>query len=259
MAVMDEFKDERDSIKNAPFSKKLSYFWYYNKWKVIIGVVVAIVIFFTIRGYIYKKDDVLYIAMINITPTLDNIDNKVYSEICDPFLEENGYDLKHKEIRWAADYLMNVNNGQTLSDSDKLSIFVATGSIDFFYGSGKWIDTYAYRDVLAPVTWYMSEEEIAEYSDYLYYIDGAVLERYEKAQDEQNYEYSEELPDPLKPEEMVNPIPIGIILDSCKPLQENYDCLDEEPGVMVASAVMNSKNQEVTKEYFKFLLRDNMQ
>ena len=43
MPLMDEFKEERASIKNAPFKKKLRYFWDYYKWHVIITVAAVVI------------------------------------------------------------------------------------------------------------------------------------------------------------------------------------------------------------------------
>ena len=44
MAVMDEFKEEREALKNGTPKQKLAYFWYYYKWHVIISLVVIILI-----------------------------------------------------------------------------------------------------------------------------------------------------------------------------------------------------------------------
>ena len=35
MPVMDEFREEREAIKNAGWDYKLKYFWDYYKWFVI--------------------------------------------------------------------------------------------------------------------------------------------------------------------------------------------------------------------------------
>ena len=34
MAVMDEFKEEREALKRGTPKQKLAYFWYYYKWHV---------------------------------------------------------------------------------------------------------------------------------------------------------------------------------------------------------------------------------
>jgi len=40
MAVMDEFKEEREALKRGTPKQKLAYFWYYYKWHVIISVMI---------------------------------------------------------------------------------------------------------------------------------------------------------------------------------------------------------------------------
>ena len=42
MPVMDEFREERETIKNGTFKQKWQYFCDYYKWHVIIGAFVLI-------------------------------------------------------------------------------------------------------------------------------------------------------------------------------------------------------------------------
>jgi hypothetical protein len=55
MPVMDEFKEERETIKNAPFSKKLEYFKDYYLMKTIIAVVTAAILGGFLFSYFSKK------------------------------------------------------------------------------------------------------------------------------------------------------------------------------------------------------------
>ena len=45
MAVMDEFKEERERMKAQPFKVRFAYFWDYHKFHVLIA---AFVLFFVI-------------------------------------------------------------------------------------------------------------------------------------------------------------------------------------------------------------------
>lgn len=56
MAVMDEFKEEREALKNGTPRQKLAYFWYYYKWHVIIALVVIIMIVSFIKQLTDRKD-----------------------------------------------------------------------------------------------------------------------------------------------------------------------------------------------------------
>ena len=59
MPVMDEFREEREAIKNAGFKEKWEYFWEYYKWYVIGGAAIIILLTIFIRDMVNKKDWIL--------------------------------------------------------------------------------------------------------------------------------------------------------------------------------------------------------
>ena len=65
MAVMDEFKEEREALKNGTPKQKLAYFWYYYKWHVIIALVVIIMIVSFVKQLTDRKDPAFYAVMLN--------------------------------------------------------------------------------------------------------------------------------------------------------------------------------------------------
>ena len=63
MAVMDEFKEEREALRNGTPKEKLSYFWYYYKWHTLIGafvILIAIVLIAQFSGRESYDMQVLY-------------------------------------------------------------------------------------------------------------------------------------------------------------------------------------------------------
>ncbi len=59
MALMDEFKEEREKIKNASPEKKWKYFKdYYLKWVIAIGIIILVLIVFTV-DMLTKKENML--------------------------------------------------------------------------------------------------------------------------------------------------------------------------------------------------------
>ena len=72
MAVMDEFKEEREALKNGTPKQKLAYFWYYYKWHVIIALVVIIMIVSFVKQLTDRKDPAFYAVMLNAS-LLDQI------------------------------------------------------------------------------------------------------------------------------------------------------------------------------------------
>lgn len=65
MAVMDEFREEREALKNGTPKEKLQYFWYYYKWHVIIALVVIIMIVSFVQQLRDRKDPAFYAVMLN--------------------------------------------------------------------------------------------------------------------------------------------------------------------------------------------------
>ena len=63
MAKMDEFREEREAMKNAPLKDRIAYFWEYNKLETTIAVV-AVISVISIAVTILGKKDVLLEGMI---------------------------------------------------------------------------------------------------------------------------------------------------------------------------------------------------
>ena len=55
MALMDEFKEERESIKNKSFKEKLDYFWCYYKWWIITPIIIVFIAGNLISAKIYLR------------------------------------------------------------------------------------------------------------------------------------------------------------------------------------------------------------
>lgn len=265
MPLMDEFKEEREEIKNASFKKRSEYFWEYYKWWVIGGIIVLITVFMIVRGIVTHKKDVLYVAMINAIQ-LD--ESSVNSTINEPFLTAHDFDVKKNNILFDIDFKMNISStahysantipaGTTDSVSitnsanarQTLSVYIAAASIDVMVSSENWFDEYAYGGFYLPLSEYLTEEELEKYSDHLYYYDQAVRDRYKKASDDMDYEYSEMYPDPYDLEAMENPVAVGIIADDNTLLGSNFVFATEsKEDKIVAGVLSNCQNVELAHD-----------
>ena len=65
MAVMDEFKEEREQIKKRPLKERLEYFWFYYKWYVLGGILAVFVVTTLIRDIAGSRKDALYAVVVN--------------------------------------------------------------------------------------------------------------------------------------------------------------------------------------------------
>ena len=69
MPVMDEFKKEREAMKNGTPKQKLAYFWDYYKWHVIISVIVLVTAVSFIYQAVTRKSVALYALLLNANTT----------------------------------------------------------------------------------------------------------------------------------------------------------------------------------------------
>lgn len=269
MPLMDEFKDEREQIKERPFKERMDYFWEYYKWWVIAGVVVIIAIIAIIRSFVTRQNPVLYVAMVNTSQVYISDSEGLFSKA---FLEQQGIDTKKNIIQYDSDFIFTEETGAGDSENvngltysmtssnyntrQSLSVYIAAGDVDIISADIDWFNEYAYfgffhdlRDILTP-------EQLEEYKDYIIYIDRAVFERYEAARDENNYEYDEPYPDGTDPEIMEDPIPVGIDM-TISPAYSNQFITTGPGGKSYLGFLVNSKNTEMSLKLFEYYLHLN--
>lgn len=271
MALMDEFKEEREEIKKAPFKKRFDYFWEYYKWWVIGGVIAVIAIAMTIRSFVTHKDDVLYIAMIN---AIEISEDGTVATIKEPFLEAHDFNVKKNDLLFDIDLKMNISSishkeanpipaeytdyvsiTNSANSRQTLSVYIAAGSVDLMVSSENWFDEYGYGGFYLPLSEVLSAEELEQYSDRLYYLDQAVRDRYEKASDEMNYEYNEVYPDPYDLEAMETPVAYGLIVDENTLLSKNFAFVTEgKEDKIVLGFVANGQNVQLAHDLAIYLL-----
>ena len=230
MALMDEFREEREQIKNAPFKKRLEYFWEYNKTKVLIIAFVTIMLSSMIYNFATKKDAALYVAMIDCLQ-----DDTLAAEYEANFEELLAINPKKEDVIFDASYLVSgATDFADTSLTDSLSVRVATGEIDAFISGEAFFSAYAVGDVFVDLRTVLSPEDLAHYEDNLYYIDYKHIEE-GYANDKNNVmsdvNYLLDMK-PRNPETMENPIPIGIYLEhTTEEFSATYRFSKKEPTV----------------------------
>lgn len=89
MPLMDEFKEERESIKNKSTKEKIGYFWYYYKWRIILPIIFVIIAGNLIHTIVTKPKIILDGMFLNI----DNLDNtNALDSLTSSFVETQNLD-----------------------------------------------------------------------------------------------------------------------------------------------------------------------
>lgn len=251
MAVMDEFKEERDALKNGSFKQKLSYYYYYYKWHVIIGIFAVALIGTFIFQLVTNKEVVFNAVLLNA-----NLQDE-HDPYSQEYAEYAGIDLTKESVLFDSTIytLGHVTDEATSTASQKLLALTASGAVDVMVTDTNSIVPYANADMFHDLRDILTEEQLTKYEPYFYYVDRKTLEEIEAANNAFDLSFEPTYPDPSKPEEMEDPIPVGIYLDECETLLEKYHFMQEnDPNVRVVIGVyFNSEQTENALKFIDFL------
>ena len=248
MAVMDEFREEREAMKNGTRKQKLEYFWCYYKWHVICTVAAIAIISSFIYKAVTRKDIALYATFLN-SYTLAVDDGEAYEQ---RITEAIGIDTSEYEIMIDNSLYMDLENmtdETTYNTVQKMAVYVAADEIDVLVSNTEVFDYYAYIDYLTDLRTVLTPEQLEAYEPYLYYIDYAVLEAKQEAADNLE-EFTGTYPDPTKPEEMEEPVPVGVSLANASEEFNNTYVFKTDA---VFGIVVNSPNPENALNFLDFL------
>lgn len=229
MPVMDEFKAEREAMKNKSFKERLLYFWDYYKWHVIGGAAGLFLLGTLIHDVLTNKDYAFYGAFINTAPLYDA------EEFVDAFEAKLPLDFENEEAVLDATYYIseNANNDLSVSSAQKMIIYISAGDVDVIATDEGTISNYALNESLFDLRTILTEEQIASYEDYFYYVDMEQIRL--KTLDEANS--VEPTPvdqiDPRRPDLMTEPIPVAIYVPEDSRVLSYYLFSEGEPVLAV--------------------------
>ena len=247
MAVMDEFKEEREAIKNGTPKEKWNYFWYYYKWRVL--AVVGVILFISSFAYqqATKKDTAFYVAMVNTGVVADS------TEYIQEFADYAGIDLENNAIYLDTTFIISADTyDETSANSiEKLNIYSAAADLDIMI-----TDTGSFRDFAHGSNFYdlrdiLSEEQLEKYEPYFYYVDREVVLAIEESYESWDSTYVPVYADPTKPENMADPVPVGIYLDNIDALSKYYYFIGED---IVIGVYSNTERLDTVFQYIDFLM-----
>ncbi|MCM1540253.1 MAG: hypothetical protein NC121_03225 [Blautia sp.] len=249
MAVMDEFREEREALKHGTPKQKFTYFMDYYKWYVIIAVIVIILGVYTVREIMDRKDTALYTCLLN-TIELEAAQeyNAEFAETIE--LDTDKYRLTFDANIWIDPDVIDEN---TMVNSQKLMAHLAAGELDIMITDQDSITNYAYQDNFLTMEELLPPELYEKYAPYFYYIDLKTLEEWNVYISDPNnltLDMSYDFPDPRKPEEMERPMAIGIFLDECEELRKSYYFQSDD---VVFSVFGNTSRVETVLRYLEYL------
>lgn len=249
MPLMDEFKEEREALKHGTPKQKLRYFWDYYKWHTIAAVTAILVLFFTIREIVTRKETAFYACFLNLARYEYTMDD---AESVNAFAEFAGIDTGKYKIFFDSSMQIGMGTGTDAASSQKLHAYIFAAEIDVMVSDLDSILTYAYQGDFYDMRKLLPEEQLIACQDSFYYIDGAVLAEVKAAAESNDLSYAPVYPDPLLPDQMKDPIPAGIVLRDDNPLAGDYYFYEKKGAV---SVMINTTRPEPALKFLDFVMQ----
>lgn len=225
---------QHESLKNASFKAKLGYFWDYYRVHTFAAICIVIIFIIIISGNLTKKDTVFYAAMVYCS----DVSEEATSSFRDNYSTYAGIDLGKHEV-------------QLDSKPSQLMLTMAAAQVDVIV-SGPYDFSYeAAQNTFYDLREILTVEQLTKYEPYFYYADQTVLDARKNLPENDDVENAyPEMPDPRKPDEMEQPIPVGLFVTDCTVLTEAYDFGND---YIALGVVGNAPHLENTLKFIDYL------
>lgn len=249
MPVMDEFKKEREVIKNADFKTKAKYFWDYYKMHTLAVIVAVALVTTLIYDIATQKESALFAVMLNCTV----LDDEQFLVFQDDYKKYIDLDTKEFDIQIDTSLNFNLNAWQELnmSASQRLLAYTSTGELDVILGGPDIFPEQANQGMFCDLREILSAEQLAKYEPYFYYVDQTIIDEWYEISDTFDLEAEyPDMPEPTNPEEMDNPIPVGVFVTDSPRLDDLYYFGE---GYCAIGVMVNAPHMENSLKFIDYL------
>lgn len=246
MTIIEYIKKEHANIKEKPKEERWAYFWDYYKWHVVAVVLVIVLLIQAVVGIVNRKEVVFSGILLNCMINIDDDD------FLQGFYDRAGIDAQTQEAAFYTDVILtNKNTKNDVTAIQRIMAGMATKDTDFVVGQPENFQLCAYSTgrIFIDLRTFLDEDTLKAFSDRLYYIDGAVLDKLSVPAGE-TVDGSIQLPDPTKPEAMEKPIPVGIDISDREAFQSSYYFPDTTLYLGIAT---NTPRTELVKQFIDYL------
>ncbi len=212
-SVAAEIREEqRKALKKMNPKQKLAYFWEYYKTHVLVSVIAMAILISIITTVANAKEQVFYAMMLNAY----GLDSEYLSEDFANFI-----DLDTEQFECYVDggsaLVLDSYSQTDIGTMQKIMAYTQVGDLDVIVSDSDVFARYTESEMFTDLRMLLSEEELAAYADHLYYVDASVIAAQSDAAPTDppqltEAEQAEALESHRHPEDMKDPVPVGIFL-----------------------------------------------
>ncbi len=250
MAVMDEFREEREALKQGTFKQKAAYFWDYYKWHAIGTIAGIAILISVIYGIATRKENAFYAAMLN------SVDLRQDEGFAADFMEYAGIDPETYAVTFDNSLYISFDHfdDMTVASTEKLMAYLAAAQLDVILSGDGLFSHYANEETFSDLREVLTEEQLAVCEPYFYYVDRTLVEQIVEAASNLDTSFDPEIPDPTKPELMDDPVPVGIYVEHSKKLTSSYHLGEGDRIVM--GLLPNSRHTQTSLAFLDYLFSE---
>lgn len=248
MPVMDEFKEERAALKHGTFKQKAQYVWDYYRWYFIGGVIAAICLFTLVRDIVNHRETGFYACLLN------GVQIDLFAEETEnvkSFAEYAGIDSEEYQVLFDTSIQIGRPGSDDFTSSQKLMVYIASAEIDVIATDVNSVLKYAYQGNFADLSDMLSPRQMEQYKDSFYYLDKVTQQEYSRLDSTQVMDTPLTYPDPTKPEDMKEPVPIGVKPGATCPLLTEYAF----NGDLFVGIVLNTTRPEEAGKFIDYVMQ----
>ena len=248
MPVMDEFREEREALKHGTLKQKLSYFMDYYKWYVIIAVIALAIVISSVVQRLNRKETALYVCLLNAYTQEAEGYAAGFAEFADVDLDSYNVILDTSMTIRAGE--MDENN---IASAQRVLLYISAAELDVMISDAETARGYANNDYFYDLREFLTQWQIERYEPYFYYIDMKVVQEWREAMDNDDASYVPSYPDPRKPEEMEQPVPVGIYLDNSEILRGKFYFISDD---VILTVLMNTTRPETVRQFIDYVMAE---
>lgn len=223
MALMDEFREEREQIKTAPLPKKIQYFKdYYLIPTVFIAFVVTVAIL-VLKSTIFRRAESLYVCMVNFAAAEQAEENVTEAFEKTALSDKKDYIVVDSNTYIAVDEEESDLIKYSYVDEEKLVAMVMSGSLDFLASGRDVVERYMEQDWFDDLTGILDPELLR------------------KLEEEDRILYK-------------GNVPVAVSLEESALVRDNFVYRGKEGEALYGGFPAGSQRRELAAGFLKFLL-----
>lgn len=243
MTAREAAREEWRKLKNKPLKDKLVHIGTYYWPHILVGGFLLILAVSTIVTIATAKEPALQVYLVSTARNDTAAEDPALA-----FARFAGIDPEEYEVSLAvSSFGASGSADMTLADSQIIGSQTAAEALDVLCGDVAALLDYAYGDYFYDLRQLLSQEQLESWAPHLLYIDRVVYDRINEGT-----ETAYALPDPTRPEDMEDPIPVALSIPDSSVLWNSCTFMGDTPA---AGVVINTQQPENAQRFLEYIMQ----